>query len=98
MQIEVTVQNQEEFDETIQRYLESGYELESNMDDTAILRKKGFKLWIFLVLLLFIFIGAILYYLLSDDNVVVLKNVGNSNHKTENVVSSRMIDDNAINI
>lgn len=98
MQIEVTVQNQEEFDETIQRYLESGYELESNMDDTAILRKKGFKLWIFLVLLLFIFIGAILYYLLSDDNVVVLKNVGNSNHKTENEVSSRMIDDNAINI
>ncbi|WP_458452963.1 hypothetical protein [Methanobrevibacter sp.] len=92
MEIEVTVQNQKEFDQAIQRYIENGYELESNFSGTAVLRKKGFKLWIFIVLLLFLLIGAILYYFLSDDNVVVIKNVENSD------VSARMIDDNAINI
>ena len=80
MEIEVTVQSQKEFDDAIQRYIESGYELESNTEDNAVLRKKGFKLWIFIVLLLFLIIGAILYYFLSDDNVVVLKRVSNSNH------------------
>lgn len=80
MEIEVTVQSQKEFDDAIQRYIESGYELESNTDGTAVLRKKGFKLWIFIVLLLFVIIGAIVYYFLSDDNVVVLKRVSNSNH------------------
>lgn len=80
MEIEVTVQSQKEFDDAIQRYIESEYELESNTDNTAVLRKKGFKLWIFIVLLLFLIIGAILYYFLSDDNVVVLKRISNSNH------------------
>ena len=94
MEIEVTVQNQNEFDESIQRYIESGYELESRVGDTAILRKKGFKLWIFIVLLLFLIIGAVLYYFLSDDNVVVIRNRGG---EVEDV-SARMIDDNAINV
>ncbi len=79
MEIEVTVQGQREFDEAIERYIASGYDLESNIGDTAVLRKKGFKLWIFIVLLLFLLIGAILYYFLSDDNVVILKKVAASN-------------------
>ena len=94
MEIEVTVQNQNEFDESIQRYIESGYELESKVGDTAILRKKGFKLWIFIVLVLFLIIGAVLYYFLSDDNVVVIRNL----ESEAEGVSARMIDDNAINI
>jgi len=94
MEIEVTVQNQNEFDKSIQRYIESGYELESKVGDTAILRKKGFKLWIFIVLLLFLIIGAVLYYFLSDDNVVVIRNL----ESEAEGVSARMIDDNAINI
>ncbi len=94
MEIEVTVQNQKEFDESIQRYIESGYELESRVGDTAILRKKGFKLWIFIVLLLFFIIGAVLYYFLSDDNIVVIRNLKSEAEE----VSARMIDDNAINV
>ncbi|MBE6495928.1 MAG: hypothetical protein E7Z78_05725 [Methanobrevibacter thaueri] len=94
MEIEVTVQNQNEFDESIQRYIESGYELESRVGDTAILRKKGFKLWIFIVLLLFFIIGAVLYYFLSDDNIVVIRNLKSEAEE----VSARMIDDNAINV
>ena len=83
MEIEVTVQNKTEFDQAIQRYIESGYELESNIGDTAVLRKKGFKLWIFIVLLFFLIIAAVLYYFFSDDNIVILKNANNSNFNNE---------------
>ena len=88
MEIEVTVQSQKEFDEAIERYIASGYVLESNMGDTAVLRKKGFKLWIFIVLLIFILVGAILYYFLSDDNVVILKKVASSGRYCEKCGSS----------
>ena len=83
MQIEVTVQNQTEFDQAIQRYIDSGYELQSNIGDTAVLMKKGVKPWIFIVLLLFFIIPGVLYYFFSDDNIVILKNANNSDFNNE---------------
>lgn len=74
LNINIEVQNDDEFNQQLQIYLAQGYKLQSNYNGTAILKKKSYNLGVLIVLILLFLIGAIIYYLLVDDDIVTIKN------------------------
>ena len=51
--------------------------MESNNNGVVILKKKGYNTVILVLLILFVMIiGGIIYYLLCEDEMVIIKNVG----------------------
>ena len=72
--LNVEVKNENEFNQQLQMYLAQGYNMQSNFNGTAILKKKSFSMGVLIVLILLFFPGAILYYLLASEDIVTIRN------------------------
>ena len=74
MNINIDVNNENEFNQQLEMYLAQGYNMQSNFNGTAILKKKSYSLALLIILLIFIFPVAIIYYLVASDDIVTITN------------------------
>ena len=81
--LNVDVNNENEFNQQLQLYLAQGYSMQSNINGTAILKKKSYSVGLLIVLILFFFPAAIVYYLVASDDVVTIRN-NNGQSSTNN--------------
>lgn len=72
--LNVDVNNENEFNQQLQMYLAQGYNIQSNFNGTAILKKKSYSVGLLIVLIILFFPAAIIYYLVASDNVVTIRN------------------------
>lgn len=72
--LNVDVNNENEFNQQLQLYLAQGYSMQSNINGTAILKKKSYSVGVLIVLIIFFFPAAIIYYLLASDDIVTIRN------------------------
>jgi len=72
--LNIDVNNENEFNQQLQLYLAQGYSMQSNFDGTAILKKKSYSMGLLIVLIIFFFPAAIIYYLVASDDVVTIRN------------------------
>lgn len=72
--LNVDTNNENEFNQQLQLYLAQGYSMQSNINGTAILKKKSYSVGLLIVLILFFFPAAIIYYLVASDDVVTIRN------------------------
>ena len=80
--LNVDVNNENEFNQQLQLYLAQGYSMQSNINGTAILKKKSYSVGLLIVLIIFFFPAAIVYYLVASDDVVTIRN--NNGHSSTN--------------
>ena len=76
----VSVKNENEFNQQLQLYLAQGFTMQSNFNGTAILKKKSYSVGLLIVLLILFFPLAIIYYLIAEDDVVTIRNEGGQVH------------------
>lgn len=74
MNINIDVNNENEFNQQLQMYLAQGYNMQSNFNGTAILKKKSYSLALLIILIIFFFPVAIIYYLVASDDIVTITN------------------------
>lgn len=74
MNFNIDVNNENEFNQQLQMYLAQGYSMQSNFNGTAILKKKSYSLGLLIVLIIFVFPVAIIYYLIASDDIVTINN------------------------
>lgn len=72
--LNVDVNSENEFNQQLQIYLAQGYSMQSNLNGTAILKKKSYSVGLLIVLIIFFFPAAIIYYLVASDDVVTITN------------------------
>ena len=83
--LNVDVNNENEFNQQLQMYLAQGYSMQSNFNGTAILKKKSYSVGVLIILIIFFFPAAIIYYLLASDDVVTIRNInGQAANSTAN--------------
>ena len=59
----------------VQMYLIQGFKMEGNANNVVTLKKKGYNTAVLVLLILFaMIIGGIIYYLLCEDEMVIIKN------------------------
>ena len=76
-------------------YLIQGFKMEGNANNVVTLKKKGYNTAVLVLLILFVMIiGGIIYYLLCEDEMVIIKNVGdesiNSNFNSNTIPKSEI--------
>ena len=75
----------------VQMYLIQGFKMESNNNGVVILKKKGYNTVILVLLILFVMIiGGIIYYLLCEDEMVIIKNVGDESDNSKSLPKSEI--------
>ena len=79
----------------VQMYLIQGFKMEGNANNVVTLKKKGYNTAVLVLLILFVMIiGGIIYYLLCEDEMVIIKNVGdesiNSNFNSNTIPKSEI--------
>ena len=79
----------------VQMYLIQGFKMEGNANNVVTLKKKGYNTAVLVLLILFVMIiGGIIYYLLCEDEMVIIKNVGdesiNSNFNINTIPKSEI--------
>ena len=74
--LNIETNNETEFNQQLQMYLAQGYSMQSNFNGTAILKKKSYSVGVLIVLIIFLFPIAIIYYLLASDDIVTITNNG----------------------
>ena len=68
----------------VQMYLIQGFKMEGNANNVVTLKKKGYNTVILVLLILFVMIiGGIIYYLLCEDEMVIIKNVGDESDNSK---------------
>ena len=72
--LNVNTKNENEFNQQLQMYIAQGYNMQSNFNGTAILKKKSYSVGLLIVLIIFFFPAAVIYYLVSSDDVVTITN------------------------
>ena len=72
--LNVDVNNENEFNQQLQLYLAQGYSMQSNINGTAILKKKSYSVGLLIVLIILFFPAAIIYYLVASDDIVTIRN------------------------
>ena len=72
--VNVDVKDETEFNQQLQLYLAQGYNMQSNFNGTAILKKKSYSVGLLIVLIIIFFPAAIIYYLAASDDVVTIRN------------------------
>ena len=82
--LNVDVNNENEFNQQLQLYLAQGYSMQSNINGTAILKKKSYSVGLLIVLIILFFPAAIIYYLVASDDIVTIKNNGLSSNNGAN--------------
>ena len=85
MNFNIEVNNENEFNQQVQMYLAQGYNLQSNFNGMAILKKKSYSVALLIILIILFFPAAIIYYLVSDNIVTIIQN---SNNQSFNNVSN----------
>lgn len=85
--LNVDVTNENEFNQQLQQYLAQGYKIQSNLNGTAILKKKSYSMGVLIVLLILFFPAAIVYYLLASEDIITIKN-GNETYNTPSNTST----------
>ncbi len=81
--VNVNVKNENEFNQQLQTYITQGYNIQSNFNGTAILKKKSYSIGLLIVLTLLFFPLAVVYFLLSSDDVVTIR-LNNEPQSTSN--------------
>ena len=87
----VDVNNENEFNQQLQLYLAQGYSMQSNINGTAILKKKSYSVGLLIVLIILFFPAAIIYYLVASDDVVTITN-SNGQSSTNNSATTEEFD------
>ena len=95
LNIQLQVHSENELNQMVQMYLIQGFKMESNNNGVVILKKKGYNTVILVLLIPFVMIiGGIIYYLLCEDEMVIIKNVGdesiNSNFNINTIPKSEI--------
>ena len=85
----IDVDNEEEFNKQLQLYFLQKFKLESNLNGTAILKKKSYSTGLLIVLILFFWPGAIIYYFTASDDVVTIKMKGSDFQQTGNAAPNQ---------
>ena len=70
--LNINANNENEFNQQLQMYIAQGYTMQSNINGTAILKKKSYSVGVLIILIIFFFPAAIIYYLLASDDVVTI--------------------------
>ena len=69
--------------------------MQGNANGVVTLKKKGYNATVLVLLILFFIIGGIIYYLLCEDEMVIIKNVGdkstNSNSNANSIPKSEIV-------
>ena len=87
--LNVDTNNENEFNQQLQLYLAQGYTMQSNLNGTAILKKKSINMGVLIVLIILFFPAAIIYYLVASDDIVTIKN---NNASSGNINSNKSFD------
>lgn len=83
--LNVDTNNENEFNQQLQMYLAQGYNMQSNFNGTAILKKKSYSTGLLIVLIILFFPAAIIYYLVASDDIVTIRNTnGQSSSNNSN--------------
>ena len=72
----------------VQMYLIQGFKIEGNANNVVTLKKKGYNTAVLVLLILFgMIIGGIIYYLLCEDEMVIIKNVGDESDNSKSILN-----------
>jgi hypothetical protein len=70
--INLYVSNTSELNQKVTEYQSKGFKIETSTNKTVVMKKKGYSTALLIILILFLVIGAIIYYVLSKDEIVTI--------------------------